>query len=100
MSKQYESFSNIKASEQFGDRLYTLAGYQNHYSKQKSNNSLKQLHTNFTLSLVEEELCFLISLLTNEELEHFYETVDINWSEMVLFDGNRPYLKAIEDINY
>ncbi|MEK4605485.1 hypothetical protein MHH42_32040 [Bacillus sp. FSL L8-0099] len=98
MSEQYEAFSNIKASDKFQERLYTVAGYYMHYSKQKSNNAFKKVHVNFTLLLVEEELCFLISLLTPAELEHFYETVDIKWSDNVLFDGNRPYMKATEDI--
>ncbi|AXY09926.1 hypothetical protein CUC43_25655 [Bacillus thuringiensis LM1212] len=45
------------------------------------------------LFLIEDELCFLLSFLTDQELESFNIYSNIDWTDEVEFINNRPQIK-------
>ncbi|MCC2538641.1 MULTISPECIES: hypothetical protein [Bacillus cereus group] len=45
------------------------------------------------LFLIEDELCFLLSFMTNKELEFFHRFSKVEWTDEVEFENNRPRIK-------
>ncbi|HDR7242616.1 TPA: hypothetical protein QCW90_003307 [Bacillus mobilis] len=80
---------------QLDERLKRLikrhASYSTNVKDLKSSSNVDAMKEG--LFLIEDELCFLLSFLTDEELDSFHKYSNIEWTDEVEFENNRPQIK-------
>lgn len=88
------AFTNEKYRIKLNNRIRKLVNRHERYLKgmKEATSEKKVAAMQEGLFLIEEELCFLLSFLADTELDRFYSYTNVQWTDEIEFENNRPKL--------
>ncbi|MBM6649012.1 hypothetical protein [Bacillus sp. RIT 809] len=92
------TFANEVYKNKINDRIRKLVNRHERYLKNTKEATSKKNVANVAamqegLFLIEDELCFLLSFLKDDEMKYFRNVSNVQWTDEIEFQNNRPRLK-------
>lgn len=84
---------NTEYKSKLGGRIQSLLKRHTYYLNRKFESESDLGTFAEGVFLIEDELCFLLSFLTNQEIQYFHRFTNIQWTDEVEFVNDRPQIK-------